>query len=126
MSRLDTPDPERAAAFYAAVFGWTTEAFGPVTMFRLPGYVGGEPEQPVSREVVAMMMAADGPARWSVDFWVCDADGIAARATQLGGAVLAAPSDTPMSRTAVLADPSGAAFTVTQMFGARPVSGRAA
>src|SRR4051794_37886078 len=117
MSRLDTPDPERAAAFYARVFGWTTEAFGPVTMFRLPGYVGGEPEQPVSREVVALMMPADGPARWSVDFWVSDADGVTARAQALGGAVLAAPSDTPMSRTAVLADPAGAPFSVTQMFG---------
>ena len=115
MSRLDTPDPERAAAFYADLFGWTTEAFGPFAMFRLPGYVGGEPQQPVSREVVAMMAAADGPARWSVDFWVPDADGIAARAGELGGDVLAAPSDTPMSRTAVLADPSGAAFSVTQM-----------
>jgi hypothetical protein len=117
MSRLDTPDPEAAAAFYAAVFGWTTEAFGPFTMFRLPGYVGGEPQQPVSREVVAMMTAAEGPARWSVDFWVSDADGTAARAGELGGAVLGDPFDTPMSRTAVLADPSGAAFSVTQMRG---------
>jgi hypothetical protein len=115
MSRLDTPDPEEAAGFYAAVFGWTTEAFGPMTMFRLPGYVGGEPQQPVSREVVALMMSADGPARWGVDFWVTDADGTAARADELGGAVRAAPFDTPMSRTAVLADPSGAAFSVTQM-----------
>ena len=64
MSRLDTPDPEGAAAFYGEVFGWTTEAFGPATMFRLPGYVGGEPEQPVSREVVAAMMApAEAAAR---------------------------------------------------------------
>jgi uncharacterized protein len=116
MSRLDTPDPERSAAFYADVFGWTTEAFGPVTMFRLPGFVGGEPEQPVSREVVAVMAAGDGPARWSVDFWVADVDDFAARAGELGGAVLAPPSDTPMRRTAVLADPAGAAFTVTQMF----------
>ena len=115
MSRLDTPDPERAAAFYAAVFGWTTEAFGPVTMFRLPGYVGGEPQQPVSREVVATMLPADGPARWSVDFWVSDADGIAARAAELGGTVLAEPFDTPMSRTVVLADRFGAPFSVTQM-----------
>jgi predicted enzyme related to lactoylglutathione lyase len=115
MSRLETPDPEAAAAFYGAVFGWTTEAFGPVTMFRLPGYVGGEPEQPVSREVVALMSGADGPGRWIPDFWVSDADGTAARAGALGGAQLAAPFDTPMSRTAVLADPFGAAFSVTQM-----------
>src|SRR3954447_4653374 len=50
MSQLVTPDPARAAAFYAAVFGWTTETFElgdqAITMFRLPGYVGGEPEQP--------------------------------------------------------------------------------
>ena len=31
MSRLDTPDPDGAAAFYGEVFGWTTEAFGPAT-----------------------------------------------------------------------------------------------
>ena len=114
MSRLDTPDPEAAAAFYARVFGWTTEAFGEFTMFRLPGYVGGEPEQPVSREVVATMLEADGPARWLPDFWVADADGTASRADALGGAHLAA-FDTPMSRTAVLADRFGASFTVTQM-----------
>jgi predicted enzyme related to lactoylglutathione lyase len=115
MSRLDTPDPDAAAAFYASVFGWTTEAFGPVMMFRLPGYVGGEPQQPVSREVVATMLKAEGPARWTVDFWVSDADATAARATALGGAQLSPPFETPISRTAVLADPAGAAFTVTQM-----------
>ena len=77
--------------------------------------MGGEPQQPVSREVVAVMQQADGPARWAVDFWVSDADATAARASELGGAQLAAPSDTPMSRTAVLADPAGAAFSITQM-----------
>jgi predicted enzyme related to lactoylglutathione lyase len=115
MSRLDTPDLESAAAFYASVFGWTTESFGPVTMFRLPGYVGGEPQQPVSREVVALMLPGEAPARWTADFWVGDADATAARAAELGGAQLEPPSDTPMSRAVLLADPAGAAFSVTQM-----------
>src|SRR4051794_34827019 len=115
MSRLDTPDPQRAAEFYGAVFGWTTEAFGDAfTLFRLPGYVGGEPEQPVSREVVAAMARADAPARWSVDFWVDDVDATAERA-RTGGSVLTGPSDTPMGRTAVLADPFGAAFSVSRV-----------
>ena len=87
MSSLSTPDPDAAAAFYGAVFGWTTETFeiGDIsaTMFRLPGYVGGEPEQPVSREVVATMMRGD-TAGWNVDFWVDDVDA-AARAAQEGG-----------------------------------------
>jgi predicted enzyme related to lactoylglutathione lyase len=115
MSMLVTPDPERAAAFYGAVFGWTTEAFGPATMFRLPGYVGGEPSQPVSREVVATMMPSDGDARWTVDFWIADADAAARAATERGGRVLDGPSDAPPFRSAVLADPAGADFSVSQL-----------
>jgi hypothetical protein len=55
MSLLSTPDAEAATAFYGAVFGWQTEDFGGATMLRLPGYVGGEPQQPVPRDVVAVM-----------------------------------------------------------------------
>ena len=79
-------------------------------MFRLPGYVGGEPEQPVSREVIATMAALrDGGApRWSVNFWDHDVDATAAKAVELGGSAVVAPFDTPMTRTAVLADPHGA------------------
>src|SRR4051794_14875252 len=114
MSQLDTPDVDGAKEFYGAVFGWTNETFtmGDIsaTMFRLPGYVGGEPEQPVSREVVATMGPAEGgaPARWSVDFWVHDADATARTAEKLGGRVVAGPFDTPLGRHAVLADPAGA------------------
>jgi len=124
MSALDTADPEGAAAFYAAVFGWTTETFVmgdlEATMFRLPGYVGGEPEQPVSREVVATMTSqpsgqGDAPAQWRVDFWVSDVDAAAATAAELGGTVVMEPFDMPIGRSAVLADPAGAAFSVTSI-----------
>jgi predicted enzyme related to lactoylglutathione lyase len=123
MSHLTTPDPERAAAFYGALFGWTTETFGEgdaaVTMFRLPGYVGGEPRQPVSREVVAIMSAAngDGAAGWSVNLWDRDVDATAAKAVELGGRALAPPFDTPMSRMAVLADPHGVTFSISNVPG---------
>jgi predicted enzyme related to lactoylglutathione lyase len=125
MSHLTTPDPERAAAFYGALFGWTTETFGDgpdaITMLRLPGYVGGEPQQPVSREVIATMAGANGgaPAGWSINLWDRDVDASAAKAGELGGRVVAAPFDTPMTRTAVLADPAGAAFTVNNVPGQR-------
>jgi predicted enzyme related to lactoylglutathione lyase len=116
MSMLLTPDPEAAAAFYGELFGWTTEEFGPFTMFRLPGYVGGEPSQPVSREVIATMApAGDAPAHWSANFWVHDADAAAAKAAELGGSVVDAPSDSPGFREAVLADPSGVTFTISQL-----------
>ena len=117
MSFLRTPDPEGAKAFYGAVLGWTTEAFGPLLLWRLPGYVGGVPEQPVSREVVAAMArAGDGEAaHWRVDFWIADADAAAARATELGGSVVAGPEDAGPFREAVLADPAGATFSVSQL-----------
>jgi uncharacterized protein len=117
MSFLRTPDPEVAKAFYGAVLGWTTEAFGPMLLWRLPGYVGGVPEQPVPRDVVAAMArAGDGEAaHWRVDFWIADADAAAARATELGGSVVAGPEDAGPFREAVLADPAGATFSVSQL-----------
>jgi len=71
MSFLRTPDPEGAKPFYGAVLGWTTEAFGPMLLWRLSGYVGGVPEQPVARDVVAVLArAGDGEAaHWRADFW---------------------------------------------------------
>ena len=116
MSVLDTPDPVRAAAFYGELFGWTTEAFGPATMFRLPGYVGGEPQQPVSREVVAVMVPAQtDEARWLVDFWVDDLDAAVARSERRGGTTIAPPFNAPPGRSAVLADPAGATFEISQV-----------
>jgi predicted enzyme related to lactoylglutathione lyase len=121
MSQLATPDPEGARAFYAAVFGWQPESFDfgglEATMWRLPGFEGGEPEQPVPRDLVAVMVPPqDGaPAHWSVDFWTGDADAAAERAVELGGRVLVPPFDTPVGRTGVLADPQGAAFSVSKV-----------
>ena len=86
-------------------------------LWRLPGYVGGVSEQPVPRDVVAAMArAGDGEAaHWRVDFWIADADAAAARATQLGGSVVAGPADAGPFREAVLADPAGATFSVSQL-----------
>jgi predicted enzyme related to lactoylglutathione lyase len=114
MSALHTPDPDAAARFYRELFGWETDEFAPgVSLFRLPGYVGGEPAQPVPRDVIAVLAKDDGPARWSVDFWVTDADDVAARVPELGGAVIVEPFDSMPKRQAVLADPAGAVFSVS-------------
>lgn len=82
-------------------------------MFRLPGYVGGEPEQPVSREVVAVMVAGEGQAAWVPDFWVDDVDESVAHSAELGAGAAAGAFDTPVGRTAVLTDPQGAQFSIT-------------
>jgi uncharacterized protein len=114
MSALHTPEPDAATRFYGDLFGWESDSFMPgVSLFRLPGYVGGEPSQPVPRDVIAVMAEDEGPARWSVDFWVADADAVADRVPALGGRVVVAPFVSIPTRQAVLADPFGAAFSVT-------------
>jgi uncharacterized protein len=117
MNALQTADPERAARFYGDVFGWTTEAFGPATLFRLPGYVGGEESQPVPRDVVAVMMPASDEVapRWGTDFWVSDAARAVETVRRNGGTVLVEPYDAPPFRQAVVADPGGAAFSISEL-----------
>lgn len=121
MSLLSAPDPDAAASFYGAVFGWEAEPFDagedtPFWLLRRPGYVGGEPEQPVPRDVVAAMTAADGPqGRWDVDFWIADAQAAAAAAPGLGGTVVAEPIERGGFRRTVLADPRGAPFSASQL-----------
>lgn len=130
---LSTRDPESAAAFYGAVFGWETIAVGDATMWALPAY-GDFLEQrtPGTREGMKQMGAParfeevvaslavisedqpDDTARWGVTFAVADADAIAARAVELGGRVDVPPFDAPWVRMAVIADPQGATFTASK------------
>jgi uncharacterized protein len=121
MSALNTSDRDAAAAFYGTVFGWTLDSFQlgdmDIGMFRLPGFVGGEPGQPVPRDLVATTIApADGgEARWSVDFWVDDVDRVLSTVAERGGSVVAPPTAIPPLRQAVVADPNGVPFSVSQL-----------
>jgi uncharacterized protein len=136
---LNTRDPESAASFYGAVFGWKTlDIGGGGKGWALPGYGDHlEGYHPELRKQMAAAGAPDGfedavgsinpipddqpetPAHWSVTFAVGDADGTAAKAVELGGAVIVPPFDAPWStatytiRVAVLADPQGATFAAS-------------
>jgi predicted enzyme related to lactoylglutathione lyase len=131
---LNTRNPEAAKPFYRAVFGWETLTLdGGAEMWTLPGYGDylerdtpglrkmvmdvGAPERFI--DVVAAINPItddmpDMPANWSVTFAVDDADGIAERAVELGGKVLAGPFDAPWVRMAVIADPQGATFMASK------------
>ena len=127
---LSTRDLDRARAFYGAVFGWEVIDLGGSHAWALPGYGDfleqrnpgmragmaelGAPER--FEDVVASVaqITDDAPPHWGVTFAVDDADAIAARATELGGRVLADPFDAPWVRMTVIADPQGATFIASK------------
>jgi len=121
MSALRTKDVRAALPFYATVFGWLVKPFADAGMhgalLRLPGYVGGRPEQPVPRDVVAVAIEDDGPhaEQWSVDFWIDDVDAAVERVARRAGAVIKPPFDVAVFRRAVIADPAGAICTISQL-----------
>jgi len=130
---LATRDAEGAKAFYGAVFGWKTLELPSGSLWTLPGYgqhleegspglgeqmaAMGAPEGFI--DVVAALNPIpdhepDGPAHWSVTFAADDVDATAAKASELGGQVVAGPGDAPWTRTAVIKDPHGATFVASQ------------
>lgn len=124
LSSLRTNDLEGSNEFYGSMFGWQPEVFAGssrVTLWRLPGYAGGQPGQGAPRDTLAVMTPLGGPSsagadhpHWSVDFYCDDADDIADHTVRMGGSVIVPPYDNPGFRAAVLADPQGATFTVSQ------------
>jgi uncharacterized protein len=96
--------------FYQHVLGLTTStmdmAGGEYTVFEAGGQqVGGSMAPPMPGV----------PNHWQVYFAVADADAVAAKAAELGGAVVAEPFDTPVGRIAVVSDPQGAVFSIIQL-----------
>ena len=113
---LATSDPTSAKAFYTSLFGWHAEdleagAVGGYTTLRHRG-----------KEVAILYMqqpearAAGAPPHWTSYISVEDADGVAARAGELGGAaVFREPFDVlDAGRVAAIRDPTGAIVTLWQ------------
>jgi uncharacterized protein len=143
---LNTRDANRAKSFYGSVFGWKTLPLGGgAEMWTLPGYGDYlEQDNPGIRkqvaevggpagfeDVVASINAIpddqpDVPAHWNVTFAVDDADATAAKATELGGKVIAPPFDAPWVRMTVITDPGGATFVASKFVPEnRDLAGRA-
>jgi predicted enzyme related to lactoylglutathione lyase len=110
---IDTsqPDPQAAADFYGALFGWELEdvmppdAPGRYFMARIRGKdvagVGSIPE------------GAPQMATWNTYVWVDSADETASKVQEAGGSVMMEPFDVgDAGRMAVLTDPEGAVFFV--------------
>ena len=131
-STLSTGDMAGTEAFYGAVFGWTLGVHGEdgSAMLMKPGYADAQERQEpgfIKRlerigapegfgDVVATTMPlSDGESpHWHVTFSAADVDASAKRVGELGGEVLVEPFDAPWVRVAVVRDPEGAVFTLSQ------------
>lgn len=112
-NELTVRDTAPEPAFYGALFGWTGEVAPMGGTEYTTWNLDGAP--------VAGMMQMDDrwpaevPAHWMVYIAVADADATVATAAELGGAVIVPMTEIPIGRFALLADPSGATFSVIQM-----------
>jgi predicted enzyme related to lactoylglutathione lyase len=125
-SNLLTPDVDRALEFYGPLLGWVRSDDLAVGMARVPGYGDHlartvdpgiherqEHVPPGFADVVAGVVPADGPARWSVAFAVADRDGSTAEAERSGATVLET-EETEWSRSATIRDPFGSELVLAQ------------
>jgi hypothetical protein len=106
---LSTPDPVRAKAFYAGLFGWE--------IFDGPPEAGGYAMAYLRDRAVCGIgpQMNPGPPAWSTYVNVDDADAVAAAVAANGGQVFVPPMDVlDVGRMAVFADPAGAVFGVWQ------------
>ncbi len=109
---LQTPDLDKARAFYGPLLGWSfVGGDDPNSAFYTTAQIGG-------RNVVGMAKLGPQspfPPMWSIYFAVTDADDFARRATEAGAKVVVPPMDVmDHGRMAYLADPTGAHFGVWQ------------
>ncbi len=128
-SDLHTPDRDAAMAFYRPLFGWrdVDMAQDAGTMLQVPGYGDhlaatvdpGIHERQASAPpgfadvIGGLLVTPEEPAHWHVTFTVADRDDGVATAERLGATVLRS-AEGAWTRTALLRDPQGAEFTVSQ------------
>jgi predicted enzyme related to lactoylglutathione lyase len=105
------PDPDAAAEFYGALFGWDLEERLP------PSAPGSYRIATVDGRDVGAIASSDDPATWITYIAVDDADATAARVVELGGTA-AEPTDAgpggSAGRGVDCIDPRGAAFALWQ------------
>lgn len=107
---LHTRDHAAAVAFYEAAFGWATRVEGDTDEFRYTTLVDATGEQHAGIMDASAFLPDGVPAHWSVYFETADIEATIAEVTELGGAVVMGPDDTPYGRLATCTDATGAIF----------------
>ena len=138
---LATRDPKAAEAFYGAVFGWKLLPLADSLAWALPGY--GDHLEEATPGIKARMEEMGAPggfidvvaaldpipeddtdttAHWNVTFGVDNVEMVVHKAYHRDAKIVAQPFDAPWSRLAVIKDPQGATFIVSQFVPESPGS----
>ncbi|MFV2179219.1 VOC family protein [Actinomadura sp. LOL_016] len=110
-AELVSSDVEESRRFYERVFGWRAVDREYLGVVDTSWEIGGEPIAGLARTDGA---STSEPAAWIPHFQVTDCDASTARAVELGGTVLAPPSDARLGRRTMLADPTGAPLAIVE------------
>jgi predicted enzyme related to lactoylglutathione lyase len=107
-NELGSPDMDGSAKFYGDLLGWTTSQMeGSETPYLViqtaDGHMNGGIRPP---------MPPDTPPFWLVYFATDDIDAAVSKVSELGGNVLAPPTDIGPAKIAVAQDPQGAVFAL--------------
>lgn len=123
---LNTHDTDSTDQFYGYLFDFTQTQIGDGQIDYAEWRLDQRPV--LYRYRMGPEYRPDAPPHWLIHFAVDAARGtdtVAQHAVTLGGTVVTAPFDTPYGRTATLADPSGAVFSVIDPSRVVPDWGRA-
>ncbi|MEZ0067108.1 putative enzyme related to lactoylglutathione lyase [Streptacidiphilus sp. MAP12-20] len=97
---ISTPDAARSRRFYQEMFGWPVNVLDET--YALVGDTDGRPTGGIGQS------GPDSPFTGIVVYFrVDDVDSTLVRAEALGGTRVMEPTETPVSRIAVFADPDG-------------------
>ncbi|MEU8762481.1 VOC family protein [Streptomyces sp. NPDC048659] len=111
-NELLTYETGSVAKFYGTIFGYETEPAAPADLDRLTLRLDGRPV--ASLHGVGAALPRDRGAHWMTYFEVADVDASARLAAELGGRVVRPPHEGAAGRSAVVADPEGAVFTLVR------------
>ena len=107
---LVTPDPDAAASFYGALFGWTVEELPESGGYRV--IRNGERANGGILRLDPERMGPDAPPNWMPYFGHEDVTRLVEEIGGLGGRTLNGPLQMPQGSIGVFADPQGAVFAV--------------
>lgn len=115
-NNLFSRDPDAAAEFYGAVFGWTRTQEEGSPDWIWGWHMEGErwPDGLGNLMAMGSDIPAEAPPYWQVYFAVADLDAAIEQTKGAGGSLMFGPQEVPVGRVAVLFDPQGAAFSLIE------------